>query len=166
MEFRRLLPDDFDSWFACRLLALRTDPSAFLSTYEDEKDKADLFRERFNNHSDSNTIFAAIKDGKVIATAGVFKDSHRKLAHKATIWGMFVEPGFRGQGIGKKLVEMAVAHARVKMDVAVVYLSVESENKPALALYESLGFKCWGTEPKAMTDGQDFFDEAHMTLEL
>ena len=44
-----------------------------------------------------------------------------------------------------------------------VLLSVTSENAAALALYRSLGFEAWGTEPAAMkVDGVDYDEISHV----
>ncbi|EDV38901.1 uncharacterized protein Dana_GF25035 [Drosophila ananassae] len=50
-----------------------------------------------------------------------------------------VDEAYRKQGIGKTLVVMAIEAMALK-DAAMVVLETEMTNKPALALYESLGF--------------------------
>lgn len=50
-----------------------------------------------------------------------------------------VDEAYRKRGIGKALVVMAIEAMALK-DAAMVVLETEMTNKPALALYESLGF--------------------------
>ncbi|KAH8315861.1 hypothetical protein KR067_012505, partial [Drosophila pandora] len=50
-----------------------------------------------------------------------------------------VDEAYRKRGIGKTLVVMAIEAMALK-DAAMVVLETEMTNKPALALYESLGF--------------------------
>ena len=79
---------------------------------------------------------------------------------------MFVDVEFRSQGVGGSLVDLAIQHVREHLNVTGIYLSLESGNQPARRLYESRGFRVWGVEPQAMSDGQNFFDEDHMVLSL
>jgi ribosomal protein S18 acetylase RimI-like enzyme len=79
---------------------------------------------------------------------------------------MFVEPEQRGKGLGGKLLKLVIDHARQKMKVRSLLLSVEATNSSARALYEKYGFKKWGTEPRAMKVGESFLDEDQMVLLL
>jgi hypothetical protein len=50
--------------------------------------------------------------------------------------------------------------------VACVFLSA-SENAPnAIRLYESLGFRAWGTEPDGLRTGGRSYSEVHLRLDL
>ncbi len=51
-----------------------------------------------------------------------------------------VDPEFRGKGLGKNLLQTALFQLN-KQDIITVELTVDSENIPAVSLYESLGFK-------------------------
>jgi ribosomal protein S18 acetylase RimI-like enzyme len=53
--------------------------------------------------------------------------------------GMGVHRDFRGQGIGRRLMEAALAQARA-LRLEKIELQVFTANKPALALYKKLGF--------------------------
>jgi len=89
-----------------------------------------------------------------------------KFAHRARLWGVWVEPTHRGRGLGRLVVESALALARRWTGVGYVDLGV-SENAPeALRLYESLGFTTWGREPAATQYGTHRYDEIYMTLRL
>lgn len=165
MEYRRLNPKDLDSFFKIRLRALKNSPNAFLSTYEEEiLQGSKYFLRTLENSDELNLIFGAINNGAVVGTIGIYQEDRPKLKHKAQIWGMYVEDSFRKSGVGKRLLDMAIEHAKLKMKVNGVYLSLEADNDSALSLYESKGFKCWGTEPKAMKHDEKFFDEHHMAL--
>ena len=51
-----------------------------------------------------------------------------------------VAPDYRGKGIGKKLVLAGLARLKSK-GLQVAELTVDSENKAACAVYQSLGFE-------------------------
>jgi len=50
------------------------------------------------------------------------------------------DPAYQGQGIGRKVLLAGLAYLREK-GISTAYLSVDSENKSALNLYDSLGFE-------------------------
>lgn len=165
MEYRRLNPKDIDSYFSNRLRALKNSPNAFLSTYEEEVSIGNShFLKTLENSGEANLIFGAIDNGAVVGTIGIYQEDRPKLKHKAQIWGMYVDEAFRKTGVGKRLLDLAIDHAKLKMKVDGIYLSLEADNYSARSLYESRGFKCWGTEPKAMKLDGHFFDEHHMAL--
>ncbi|MCJ7582329.1 MAG: GNAT family N-acetyltransferase [Candidatus Aminicenantes bacterium] len=51
-----------------------------------------------------------------------------------------VDPEFRGKGLGKKILQMAL-YQIYKKETITVELTVDSENTPAVTLYKSIGFK-------------------------
>jgi len=88
------------------------------------------------------------------------------MRHRASIWGMYVQPHARGQRFGRSLLEAAVDHARRWSGVTQVHLSVTTDAPEARALYESAGFEAWGTEPMALLWRGQFSAEVHMVLSL
>ncbi len=64
-----------------------------------------------------------------------------------------VLPQYRGQGIGRQLIEAAMAFARFRK-LSAVSLTVNGDNTPARALYETSGFVEIGSE---RIDGQQIF---------
>ncbi|MFC1990689.1 GNAT family N-acetyltransferase [Chloroflexota bacterium] len=58
------------------------------------------------------------------------------------IYMIGVDPDFRGRGIGRISLLAGLSHLKTR-GVEVVDLTVDSENRPARALYQSIGFKVW-----------------------
>ncbi len=54
---------------------------------------------------------------------------------------LIANPRMRGQGIGKKLVEMTIAAARTEQDHAEIALFVYKDNEPAYQCYLAVGFE-------------------------
>ncbi|MDQ3035675.1 MAG: GNAT family N-acetyltransferase, partial [Myxococcota bacterium] len=67
----------------------------------------------------------------------------------------------------RALVAAVVAHARETAELDTLSLSVDARSAAAIALYESLGFVAWGTDPDSFrtADGSSV-DETHMSLQL
>ncbi len=75
--------------------------------------------------------------------------------------GVAVYPEFRRNGIGKKLLEKAIALAK-KRDAGRVYLLVRPDNVEAVSLYEKYGFTTKGVWDKKV-DGKKVL-EMELTL--
>lgn len=123
------------------------------------------FRDQLSAPS-PNAAFGAFVDGALRGCAAVaWTSKFPSSMHKAMLWGTFVEPSYRGQGIARLLVEKAITHARHN-SVRRINLTVFVPNVPAVALYESLGFVSYGKEPEAVFLGGRYYDGRQMTLVL
>ena len=130
---------------------LRHSPSKFLATYEEEQARGKKYFEEILSHQGNDkAIFGAVFNGNVVGSMGVVKEERQKFIHKALFWELSVDPDYRGRGIAPQIFKLAVDHSRANMDVELVRLQVEAENRTAKNLFESYGFRTWGTEPKAM----------------
>jgi ribosomal protein S18 acetylase RimI-like enzyme len=79
---------------------------------------------------------------------------------------MYVSPKNRGQGIGKSLMTELVKIARTYSGLEQINLSVISNNTMAKSLYESIGFKVYGTERNALKSGDLYWDDDLMSIRL
>jgi RimJ/RimL family protein N-acetyltransferase len=61
--------------------------------------------------------------------------------------GVSVARSWRRQGVGRRLIERAIAAARTSRELSRLSLRVFASNAPAIALYESLGFRPEGRRP-------------------
>jgi GNAT superfamily N-acetyltransferase len=104
-------------------------------------------------------------DGQLIGMAGVYTPAQPKLAHSGTIWGVFVRPDFRADGVGTKLVRACIDWARAKKYV-MLKLSVAEQNHSAERCYKKIGFVTYGIEPLAIQLDGKFYNETHMALKL
>lgn len=80
----------------------------------------------------------AEKEGAVIAYAAFFF-----VLDEANIINIAVDPEFRNQGVGKKLMEFTLIQA-AKQGVEKIILEVRQSNNAAIALYQGFGFKAEG----------------------
>ena len=105
-------------------------------------------------------------ENHLIGAVGVYRDRHLKSSHKTHLWGMYVVPRHRRQGVATGLLDAAIRHARALPGVSWIHLSVTSAAPAAQRLYERAGFRVWGTEPDALShDGQSVV-EYHLALRL
>lgn len=169
MEIRPLGPADAEAFQALRLRGLQEAPEAFGSTYEEEVDLSPGFvAERLDasRAASERVVLGAYLDGALVGLAGCMRETKRRLRHKASVWGMYVVPEARGRGIGRALLERALAEARGWPGVERVTLSVVERAVAARALYRAMGFRPYGLEPDALRDGAARDAVEYLTLEL
>lgn len=93
--------------------------------------------EEHDQHDLTATHFVAIVDGEVVGTLRLID-----LPEHAKIGRVAVRQALRGQGIARKLIGAAMAHARGRGQDR-FYLTAQSDK---LGFYESLGFVAFGPE--------------------
>ena len=113
-----------------------------------------------------NAILAIEKSRELVAALGVGRNRRAKFAHRAFVWGVFVEPAHRRRGHGAALLAKAIELARQWPGIDYLDLAVSDGSPEALSLYERFGFRVWGTEPEATEVAGRRYDEHHMTLRL
>ncbi len=106
----------------------------------------------------------AFRDSELIGTAGFSIQQGEKNAHKGRLWGVYVRSSSRNLGVGRLLVNAVLDVARESVEL--MQLSVVSDNRPALRLYESVGFLEFGRETKASKYGDTYYDETLMALDF
>ncbi len=77
---------------------------------------------------------------------------------------MYVRPGARTGGVGRRLIEAILEVAR--RHVELIQLTVVRDNVPARRLYASLGFIDYGTERNALKQNGRYYDEVLMAKDL
>ena len=87
--------------------------------------------------------FVAIAEDAVVGWCDVIVKPRETLSHSGTL-GLGVRAAFRGRGIGKALMEAALAGSRNR-GFTRVELTVRVDNERARRLYERVGFKLEGT---------------------
>ena len=157
VEIKRLCEDRWQDYRALRLDALREASIAFGSSYEEERLKPeDKWKERM-----PNALFAVAGDAPVGIIVLVF-NQRAKTRHIAEIFSFYVKQEYRGQGIGKMLMEAALAEIKAQKDVIKVRLSVNPERESARRMYRKFGFKKTGLLKKELLVGGRFYDEIMM----
>ncbi|WP_370674227.1 N-acetyltransferase family protein [Pleomorphomonas sp. PLEO] len=103
-----------------------------------------------------NPHLGAVVDGELIGWCDVCRHSFEIEAHVGTL-GIGLLPEFRGKGIGKALLDMTVAAAE-RLDFQRIELTVFSDNRRAIALYETRGFVREGVMRAAARFGNEYRD--------
>lgn len=162
---RELQEHDVEAYVELRRRALLDSPLAFAASPGDDfVSSPDRVREQLRTGADW-VIFGAFRPG-LAGAVGLFRGRYPKASHKACLWGMYVEPGHRRQGVAAGLLEAVLRHARSLPGVEWVHLGVTTAAADARRLYERAGFQVWGTEPDALRHEGWSVEEHHMALRL
>ena len=107
---RRLAATDALDYRTIRLAARARDPDAFGSVYDLEVARPlSAFAERLT----SAAVFGAFTGERIVGMAGFKAESGPKDCHKGFVWGLYVRPSARGQGIAAALMRAVIAEARL-----------------------------------------------------
>ena len=132
----KLDEDRWQDYRDIRLEALKNEPLAFSSSFEEEQSLPEtLWQQNINN------VLFAISDNKPVGMIGFFCNNHLKTKHVCEIYGVYVKKEHRGQGIGKQLMEAAIAEIKNLKGITKIRLEVNPTQKAAERLYRKLGFK-------------------------
>jgi ribosomal protein S18 acetylase RimI-like enzyme len=168
VEIRPLTHDDVSEYRALRLRALQEHPEAFGSSYEEGLARPEgWYMARIQDAAHpADRLFGAFDNGVLIGTLGFSRLERSKDRHKGELWGMHVAQEATGRGVGRALLEAAIAYSRQQAGLIQVGLAVVSENARAVGLYQSLGFESYGREPRALCVAGRYLDEDLMLLRL
>lgn len=151
---RTVRPGDGPDLRELRLRALQTDPDAFAITYEQEMTRTDQdWTETVarSASADIETVMVAQGDDGFVGMAGAFtRDDSPKTRR---LYGLWVAPEVRSQGIGRKLVD-AITEWSATSGATDVTLWVVESNRAARRLYERAGFTPTG-ETQLMPEKPD-----------
>lgn len=108
--------------------------------------------------------FFALVDNEVVGWIDISPIANPRLAHRGVL-GMGVRKNFRGQGIGKKLMELALTHSK-KAGLEKIELNVYTSNTVAIELYKKFGFQQSGFISHFRKLNGEYFDCLFMDLHL
>ena len=158
----QLSPDDWPKYREIRLQALQTSPTSFASTYDecvvypDEYWRSQLEKSK---RKEELLVLCALDQEKVVGMIVLQWHNKSIVKHVTEIHGVYVTSSYRGQGVGKLLLDAVIAAAKQDLHCTKVKLGVNAENTKALKLYTSYGFKVVGKHERELRYGSVYCDE-------
>jgi putative acetyltransferase len=110
------------------------------------------------------SCFTAFIDGIPVGMLVLYLQPYEKYAHQSLL-AIIVDEKYRNKGIGKALLVRAIEEAKKKFKLEILHLEVYSGN-PAYRLYERLGFKEFGRQPRFIKMEGEYLDKIMMQKEL
>lgn len=135
ITIKRLFEDEWEQYKNTRLHALSDSPEAFGSTFEVENSFTPKKWKQRLARMDCITLVALSKEevGHGLIVGAPYDG-------QAGIFSMWVDPNYRGQGLGTKLIQNVVDWAKENKKEQIL-LDVGDENIPAIKLYYRNGFE-------------------------
>lgn len=164
MEIRRLqAANDLEVFREIRIESTREAPESFRATEDEMRaEPVETFRHQLSDAEGGPTFIGAFEGGTLVGVAALFLEKSKKLSHKATVGSVFVTPASRSKGIGRALMVELFRIAKLDRELKQLNLTVNTKNKTAVRLYESLGFSIFGTEQNAAFVNGECHNEHHM----
>jgi RimJ/RimL family protein N-acetyltransferase len=163
---RAAKPADAVQFRELRLGALQDSPIAFTADYQKNLSHPPKYWEDLLTlHAEESTIFLAEHEGKLIGTTGIARSGSPKTRHGAWIWGVYVQPAWRGLRVAEELINSCFAWAKARK-IILVKLGVAATNTSAIRCYERCGFQTYGIEPRAVFYDGKYYDELLMVRSL
>lgn len=154
--------EDLDRFADVRLRALADSPFAFGSTLERERE--------FDRDTWATLLARVLRDGILMLAVDGLRGVGMARGEPwdgrpgvAGLFSMWVEPAYRGLGVGRRLVDGVVAWAATA-GTSAVELDVTLGNAPAVRLYQACGFLDTGERSPMPRDPSIL--EMRMRLEL
>ncbi len=157
----------FQQYRSLMLQAYQNDADAFTSTPAERELLPDAWwKNRLSSDDGLFLTVGAVDEDELVGVVGIEFTDRTKTRHKARLVGMYIRPAYRGKGLGKKLLDVVIRKARERAVVQVLLLTVTQGNTDAVKLYQSAGFKSFGSEPKAIYSSGKFYSKEHMWLDI
>jgi len=121
-----------------------------------------FLKARLGSGDDEMFVAGAFDDGRLAGMAGSYREKGLKSRHKGRVWGVYVTPGRRGKGVGRKMLQMLLERGRRITGLEQILLSATTTQEAAIILYRALGFKTFGCEPRTLKIGGRYVNEEYM----
>lgn len=153
ITIKKLPANSWQQYKNIRLQALQADPIAFGETYEQALTQTEEdWRRRIA------PMWFALAEHEVVGMIGLLQETNASSKHKANMISMWIKPEFRGQGIGKKLIQELQTYAPT-VGILKIYLYVTTTQISAIELYKALGFTTIGICKKNSFIQNQYFDQ-------
>jgi ribosomal protein S18 acetylase RimI-like enzyme len=158
-------PRDWRDLRAIRLEALRSEPAAYSSSFEETLARSDEhWQQRLA--SDHSVHLLARAQSRPIGMVGGYLGSDEGDESVAVVFGMYVAREYRGRGIGRLLLSSLIDRLSAFPQICTIRLGVTETQDPARALYESMGFQVIGKTEEGIVVDDRQVDELIMELRV
>ncbi|WP_417455089.1 GNAT family N-acetyltransferase [Kiloniella sp.] len=160
--FKRIPSEDAALYKELRVEGRDESPEAFGASYCDE---VNIPLSHYSKLLTNNVVYGAYSNkSSLVGIVGLRIPNKEKLKHKARLWGMYIKPEARGNGLAKQILLQIIEIAKETTEE--ILLAVVVSNVSAITLYEKLGFIEYGREPRALKFKDHYYDEVLMRLPL
>lgn len=167
LAVRELAAADLPAYKALRDEMLARHDTAFTSDAATESLRsAESYASRLGGEPGAGFTLAAWRGQRLVGALTIERDPRSKVRHVGHLVGMMVHADHQREGVGRALLDAALARAAEDPALSQLTLSVTSDNQAALRLYGQAGFTRYGTHPRALHAGGRYLDKDLLVLQL
>ena len=162
VEILKLPVEAWRDYKTLRLEALRHDPQAYSSRYDDQRGYPDSFwQSRLADaaQGEHTWLLFARSGESLVGLVGAFREEDDPLA--AHVVSVYVSPEARGRGISRRLMQALLAEL-AQAGIKKATLGVNTGQAAATHLYRGLGFTTVRTERQQVMGDGKVYDEDFM----
>ncbi len=129
------------------------------TTLQEEKKYVESFLKKVENVEGVKLL--VFHDNKLVGVADIYLQE--KTSHHVGTFGITIAKDYRGEGIGKLLMNLTIEEGKKLMpNLKIIQLAVFSNNGIACSMYERLGFTRFGMLPKGTLHKGQYVDHIYM----
>ena len=167
---RLLEAEDAPAVLALRHAGLVDSPMSFGAAPETDQFQSEDAVRAYLSGAPENVLCGAFDlqgetEGALVGLIGMVRGRHSKVQHRAMVWGMYVAPDARKQGLGRALIEATADHA-AELGADFLDLAVSEVSTAAHKLYERAGLFEYGRHPAGIRHQECRTVEILMTRKL
>ena len=127
-----------------------------------DEDLEELYR--LSTESQENIVFAIVEKGadQPIGVAGIYAINW--ICRRGDFRIIIGQPGALGKGLGTETTELVVSYGFEKLNLAVITLGCNAENKRAVRSYEKAGFVHEGRRRNMIYRNSRYYDILQMSI--
>ncbi|MBI2597166.1 GNAT family N-acetyltransferase [Candidatus Daviesbacteria bacterium] len=126
---------------------------------EEEKKFLDSHLEKISKNL--AVLLLVFHEGKLIGNSGI--DLKERVEKHIGVFGITIAKGFRGEGIGVKLMELVISEAEKNLpNLEIITLGVFASNDVAKEMYKKFGFIEYGNLSKGLKLENGYVDHIYM----
>lgn len=148
---------DTEQFRLLRLDGLQKSPASFPGDYSTIVNHPQAYWEERLKADQNQTIFFAERESQLIGMTGIRRGESSKIKHSAEIWGVYVQPEWRGLRIADSLIEACTEWAKSN-EVNTLHLGALAASTSAVRCYQRCGFIMSGTQPRALFYDGKYYD--------
>lgn len=150
---RLFTPDEWMFYKQIRLRALQADPGVFGSNYEKEAADPDSRWQAGVSDPETVGIFGVFKGDELIGMTGIVLLRDDPTRQNAKLWGSWIDPAARGQGVSVLMYQARLDWARRHPTVRRIIVSHRQSNLASMRANQKHGFQKTHTEDHVWPDG-------------
>lgn len=166
---REIKPSDFEAYYQLRVLSEKEYPEFVGFNAERElnagREGIEVIIEQYPSEG-TYVLGAFDADNALVGLLVASRRLSDKYRHKAFLWGMYILPKFRGEGVANLLMDSIINWAKDHSEIQALTLQVTLSNHRGQAFYKKYNFQIFGTEHNALFAAGEYHGIHYMELEV